>query len=160
MKQVYGSSIHPPPRNGISLYKRYAGMASSCRQQELHSSSSSSSSNGGGVYRRLMLVPKSAFSVDNTLQVTPPYVTSASLDIYKDYVDRGVKMAVTTSVSDSNLYRRYALHWLWTCIQCYVNTNSNLSKFNWNKTNLLNNLYIFQHFLCEGQSPHDDRVAH
>jgi len=110
MKQVYGSSIHPPPRNGISLYKRYAGMASSCRQQELHSSSSSSSSNGGGVYRRLMLVPKSAFSVDNTLQVTPPYVTSASLDIYKDYVDRGVKMAVTTSVSDSNLYRRYALH--------------------------------------------------
>ena len=99
MKQVYGMDLHSPHRNDINLYKRYAGMASSCKAEP---------SNKNWIYRRMVLVPKSAFTVDNTIQVTTPFVDNSSLSVYFKYAFQGGKSCISTSQFDLNLYRRYA----------------------------------------------------
>jgi len=101
MKQVNGCSLHAPSRNGVALYKRYAGMASS---------SQPNTQNKDGFYKRLMLIPKSVFSVDNTMQVTSPYVSKASRDMYSSYIRKGSKTSILPSYNDIGLYRRYAFH--------------------------------------------------
>jgi len=101
MKQVYGTSVHPPNRNDVILYKRYAGMASSCQPDPR---------NKDGLYKRLMLIPKSVFSVDSTMQITPPYVNKASSDMYSSYVDKSGKTSISPSYNDIGLYRRYVFH--------------------------------------------------
>ena len=100
-KQVYGTDIHLPSRHDTNLYRKYAAMAvSSCIQPESSHSQISS-------YKRLMLAQQSAFTVDNTLQVTTPFVGKPSLDVYLNYCFKGRKSRVSPTPSDLNLYRRY-----------------------------------------------------
>lgn len=100
MKQVYGCSVQTPNRNGVALYKRYAGMVPSCQPDARYKD---------GLYKRLMLLPKSVFSVDNTMQVTPPYISKSSLDMYSSYVCKGGKTSISPSHNDIGLYGRYAI---------------------------------------------------
>lgn len=102
MKEVYGTDIHPPHRNDIGIYRKYANMAiSSCIQPDLPSGKTAT-------YKRLMLVQQSAFTIDNTLQVTTPFVGKSSLDVYFNYCFKGRKCPLSINPSDLNLYRRYA----------------------------------------------------
>ena len=102
VKQVYGTDIRVPNRNDVSLYRRYASMAtSSCIQPDPSSSKFTT-------YKRLMLAQQSAFTVDNTLQVTTPFVAKSSLNVYFNYCFKGRKSRLSPSPSDLNLYRRYA----------------------------------------------------
>lgn len=101
VKQVYGTDIHAPHRTDINLYRKYASMAvSSCVQPDPSSSKAST-------YKRLMLAQQSAFTVDNTLQVTTPFVAKSSLDVYFNYCFKGRKTRLSPSPNDLNLYRRY-----------------------------------------------------
>jgi hypothetical protein len=103
MKQVYGTDIHVPHRNDIAIYRKYANMAvSSCVQPDLSNANGKTST-----YKRLMLVQQSAFTIDNTLQVTTPFVGKSSLDAYFNYCFKGRKCPLSINPSDLNLYRRY-----------------------------------------------------
>lgn len=93
MKQVYGVDIRTPSHKDIHLYRRYASMACS------------STSKTNTTSKRVMIPQKSAFPVDNTLQVTTPFVGKSSLNVYIDYWMRGHKVA--PSSSDALLYRKY-----------------------------------------------------
>jgi hypothetical protein len=102
MKQVYGTDIQPPHRNDIAIYRKYANMAvSSCVQSDLSNGKASTT------YKRLMLVQQSAFTIDNTLQVTTPFVGKSSLDVYFNYCFKGRKSPLSINPNDLNLYKRY-----------------------------------------------------
>jgi hypothetical protein len=102
MNQVYGTDIQPPHRNDIAIYRKYANMAvSSCVQSDLPNGKASTT------YKRLMLVQQSAFTIDNTLQVTTPFVGKSSLDVYFNYCFKGRKSPLSINPNDLNLYKRY-----------------------------------------------------
>ena len=101
MKQVYGSDVRSPNRTDVNLYRRYAGMASSCKLDH------PSGKQQVNTYKRMILAQQSAFAVDNTLQVTTPFVPSSSLDVYLTYVYKN-KGRLAPSLKDGDLYHRYA----------------------------------------------------
>jgi len=101
MKEVYGSAVHSPNRADINLYRRYAGMASSCKLEH------PSGKQQINTYKRVILAQQSAFAVDNTLQVTTPFVPNSSMDVYLTYVYKN-KGPLAPSVKDRGLYHRYA----------------------------------------------------
>ena len=102
MQQVYGMDVHEPHRNDVNLYRRYAGMASSCQP------SPSGGLTFNGAYKRTMLAQQSAFTVDNTIQITTPFVAKSAVDVYVNYYLKGRRGRMAPSPNDVNLYRRYA----------------------------------------------------
>ena len=100
MKNSYGVDVHAPKKKDILLYKKYARMAS-CSFP-----SASNKMTTAAAYTKL--VQQSAFSIDNTLRVTTPYVAKRSLDCYMNYTIKGKSGRLSPSHSDTNLYRRYA----------------------------------------------------
>ena len=100
MKSVYGVDVHPPSKSDLMLYKKYARMASSCYPNPNSKSSTTA--------KYLKLVQQSAFTIDNTLRVTTPYVARTSLDVYINYCHTNHKGAPRPSPTDISLYRRYA----------------------------------------------------
>lgn len=99
MKSAYGVDIRAPHKNDIIMYKRYTRMATSSNPNLYKISPTT---------KYLMLVQHSAFTIDNTMQVTTPYVAKSSLDVYINYVYKGRKLSKSISSSDVQLYRRYA----------------------------------------------------
>lgn len=100
MKEVYGANVSKPSAKDVHLYRRYASMASSAAPSQSKETSKT--------YKRLMIPQKSAFTVDNTLQVTTPYVAKSSLDVYIGYFMKGKSGKVVPAPKDSSLYRQYA----------------------------------------------------
>lgn len=101
MREVYGTDMRSPGRSDIQLYRRYAGMAST-------SSTPPDVTGTPCAYKRMMLAQQSAFAVDNTLQVTTPFVAKSALDVYVGYFLKGRRGRVTPSPRDTDLYARYA----------------------------------------------------
>lgn len=102
MQQVYGMELHEPSRHDLNLYRRYAGMASSCQP------SPSGSQTFSGAYKRMMLAQQSAFTIDNTIQITTPFVSKSSVDVYVHYYLKGRRGRMSPSTNDLSMYRRYA----------------------------------------------------
>ena len=103
MHKVYGMDVHEPARNDVNLYRRYAGMAGSNLP-----ASSPPEGQTPTAYKRLLLAQQSAFTVDNTIQITTPFVAKTSLDVYVNYFLKGRRGKLTPNPSDLSLYRRYA----------------------------------------------------
>lgn len=96
MRQVYGMEIENPKKADIAMYKRFALLGSHANSIESPQPSKS-----------VRLIQQSAFSLDSSVNVTPPRVSRQSIEIYKQYVNRGKFGATDPSPTDLMKYQNF-----------------------------------------------------
>ncbi|XP_049833832.1 polyphosphoinositide phosphatase isoform X1 [Schistocerca gregaria] len=96
MRQVYGMEIENPKKADIALYKRFAMLGLHANNVESPQPSKS-----------VRLIQQSAFSLDSSVKVSPPRVSRPSVEIYKQYVNRGKFGATDPSPTDLMKYQNF-----------------------------------------------------
>lgn len=118
MEEVYGTKLIEPKKEDLMTYKRYLLYYMRERNKLLVIYDFSyvligRKANGTGTKNFTPVsfnLKPCQLSKDSSLSVTPPKVTSKSIDIYERYIATGFNGGFTPKLSDLELYKKYTMY--------------------------------------------------
>ncbi|KAK4293153.1 hypothetical protein Pmani_034130 [Petrolisthes manimaculis] len=98
MKHTYGRYLRPPSRSDNTVYKRF---------EQIYKATSSPTSKSSHNTAPLVLIQRSSFSVDSSVETAPPAVPRLSRDIYHHHVATAITGPHPPHNRDLLMYRKF-----------------------------------------------------